>query len=113
METSIIFVGNSGYVEISNLFNPHPDVNAYANAATVTTTISTLSDVLLATLPMPYIASSNGRYVGTIAHDIGVTAGAMYKVRVVALQSGLKFDETTQVIAKVRTNLSSICTECC
>ena len=107
METSIIFLGNSGYVELGKLLNPV--TSTYANTATVTAAISSLSGTVIETINMAYVTGSDGKYLGSIPYTAAVVAGTSYKLRIVANQSGLVFDETTQVIAKIRTNTATSC----
>lgn len=103
---STIYVGNTSIIQLDELANQD---GTYQNDATVT--LQSLTDKASGTavsgvtvpLSMSYVAASDGKYQGTIAHGAGLTAGKVYLATVRAVSaSGQRAEWVETVIAKER-----------
>src|SRR5690606_34779862 len=103
---SALYVGNTSIIELDGLADQD---GAYQNDAAVT--LQSLVDkrtgdaVSGVTVPLTlsYVASSNGKYQGTIPHDADVTAGRVYIATILAISSaGQKAEWTEGVVAQGR-----------
>lgn len=112
MSNSSLYVGTTAVIELDGLATGDADgnVDEYQNDATVT--LESLVDkrtgdaVSGVTVPltMSYVASSNGKYQGTIPYDAAITAGRIYLATVQAISaSGQRARWVETVIARVRT----------
>jgi hypothetical protein len=102
VEINFLIVDSSVYLQVSNLTHHDPVTgDAYANTATVTATIKTLSGVDLAgTLTLAYIAASNGNYFVVVPYSLAIVAGQSYKIEITTIFSSLQAVKSTTVQAK-------------
>lgn len=108
---SALYVGNTSIIELDGLADQD---GVYQNDATVTlqSLVDKRTGVAVAGITVPltlhYVASSNGRYRGTIPHDAAVTAGGVYIATILAISSaGQRAQWTETVLAQVRSSSSS------
>jgi len=103
---SALYVGNTSIIEVDGLADQD---GTYQNDATVTlqSLVDKRTGVAVSGVTVPltlsYVASSNGKYRGTIPHDADVTAGRVYIATILAISSaGQRAQWTETVIAQVR-----------
>ncbi len=107
MATSIVFVNNDNYVELSALKNAITDV--FINDATVTVTVKDTDGIEIG-LPsgesfpktMAYVADSDGIYRVTFDKETEWIVGTKYVATIIATSSGLDAEWTIDIIVKVR-----------
>ncbi len=107
MATSIVFVNNDNYIELSALKNAITD--AFINDATVEVTIKTAAGVNIG-LPsgesfpktMAYVADSDGIYRATFDKETEWVVGTKYVATITATSSGLDAEWTIDIVVKVR-----------
>lgn len=104
---SALYVGNTSIIEVDGLADQD---GAYQNDATVTlqSLVDKRTGVAVSGVTVPltlsYVASSNGKYQGTIPYDAAITAGRTYLATVQAISaSGQRARWVETVIAQVRT----------
>jgi len=103
---SALYVGNTSIIELDGLADQD---GVYQNDATVTlqSLVDKRTGVAVSGVTVPltlsYVASSNGKYRGTIPHDVDVTAGRVYIATILAISSaGLRAQWAETVLAQVR-----------
>ena len=102
MEIDFLIVDTSVYLQVSNLTHHDPVTgDAYANTATVTATIKTLSGVdLSGTLTLAYVAASNGKYFVVVPYTIAIVAGQQYDIEILTIFNDLREKGFARVQAK-------------
>lgn len=105
MSIASLYIGSDNRVRWDRLRDNRTD--EYINDATVTVTIKTDADVVIAGLTdvaMPYVAASNGRYQGLLpyASTALLTYGERYFVEVTADRGSYRDFRRFQAIARYR-----------
>lgn len=110
---SFLYVGNTSIIEVDGLADQD---GAYQNDAAVTlqSLVDKRTGVAVSGVTVPltlsYVASSNGKYRGTIPHDADVTAGRVYIATILAISgAGQRAQWTETVLAQVRSSSSNRC----
>ena|SRR5690554_6635024 len=105
---SALYVGNTSIIEVDGLADQD---GAYQIDATVTleSLVDKRTGVAVSGVTVPltlfYVASSNGKYQGTIPHDAGATAGRVYIATILAISSaGQRAQWTETVLGQVRSS---------
>jgi hypothetical protein len=103
MSLEVLGINSSNLVRLDVLTNA--STGAYVNNATVTFSLKDASGNIVGSLSgvsMPYIASSNGRYEGTIPNTTTLTLNALYTIEITATASPLILFRRLSCIAKYR-----------
>jgi hypothetical protein len=102
----VISIGSDNLVRLEQLANA--STGAYINNATVSFALKdSNSNVILSSQSMPYVASSNGRYEGTIpnANTSTMAVNSLWTVEITALSGALVLFRRLSCIAKYRAAL--------
>lgn len=107
MALEVLAIGSDNLVRLDALTNASS--GAYVNSATVTFTLKDSTGAVfggLSGVSMPYVASSNGRYEGTIAASVSatMTPNAVFTIEITATFAGTTLFRRLSCIAKYRSN---------
>lgn len=103
MSLEVLSIGSSNLVRLDALTNASS--GAFVNGATVTFTLKDAAGSVvsgLSAVSMPYVASSNGRYEGTIPSTAALTLNALYMLEITSTSGSLVLFRRLSCIAKYR-----------
>jgi hypothetical protein len=103
MSIEVLAIGSDNLVRLDALTNASS--GAYINNATVNfTLLDSKGNTVIGSTSMPYVASSNGRYEGTIPYSTTLMLNSFYTIQVTATGAGLTLFRKLSCIAKYRSN---------
>ncbi len=101
MALEVLAINSDNLVRLDGLTNASS--GAYINNATVTfSLVDAGGSTLISNSSMSYVASSNGRYEGTVPYTTALTLNAFYTLQITAIGSGFRIYRQIQCIAKYR-----------
>ena len=101
MALEVLAINSDNLVRLDGLTNASS--GAYINNATVTFVLLDASGAtVVSSTSMPFVASSNGRYEGTIPYTTALTLNAFYTLQITAIGSSFRIYRQIQCIAKYR-----------
>lgn len=85
----LLFINNDTIVELDTLVDASD--GTFVNDATVTADVDTLEgDSIASGISMAYVASSDGKYQGTIQDTLSLVVNQFYLITVTAIKAGTK-----------------------
>lgn len=103
MSLEVLSIGSDNLVRLDALTNA--STGAYVNSATVAYVLKDAAgSVVVASTSMPYIASSDGRYEGTVQDTVALTENALYTIEITATSGTTVLFRRIPCIAKYRSN---------
>jgi hypothetical protein len=103
MALEVLAINSDNLVRLDGLTNA--STGAYVNNATVTfSLLDAGGNILIANSSMSFVASSNGRYEGTIPYTTVLTLNAFYMLQITAIGGGFRVFRQIQCIAKYRSS---------
>ena len=103
MSLEVLSISSSNLVRLDALTNASS--GAYVNSATVSFNLKDAGGAIVGGLSgaaMAYIASSNGRYEGTIPNTTTLTLNALYTIEITATLGALVLFRKLSCVAKYR-----------
>src|SRR5437660_8893861 len=101
MALEVLAINSDNLVRLDGLTNA--STGAYVNNATVTfSVVDAGGSTLISNSSMSFVASSNGRYEGTIPYTTSLTLNAFYTLQITAIGSGFRIYRQVNCIAKYR-----------
>jgi hypothetical protein len=101
MALEVLAINSDNLVRLDGLTSA--STGAYVNNATVTFSLVDASGSnLIANSTMNFVASSNGRYEGTIPYTTVLTLNAFYTLQITAIGGGFRVYRQIQCVAKYR-----------
>jgi hypothetical protein len=103
MSLEVLSINSSNLVRLDLLTNA--STGTYINNATVTFSLKDASGNIIGGLSgvsMSYIASSNGRYEGTVPNSTTLTLNALYTIEITATSGALVLFRRLSCVAKYR-----------
>lgn len=103
MSLEVLSIGSDNLVRLDALTNASS--GAYVNSATVNYVLKDAAGtVIVASTSMPYVASSNGRYEGTIQETVTLVENALYTIEITATSGSTVLFRRIPCVAKYRSN---------
>jgi hypothetical protein len=103
MSLEVLSINSTNLVRLDALTNSSS--GSFVNSATVTFSLKDAGGNIvggLSGVSMPYVASSNGRYEGTIPNSTALTLNALYTIEITATASSLVLFRRLSCVAKYR-----------
>lgn len=103
MSLEVLSIGSDNLVRLDALTNA--STLAYVNSATVNYVLKDAAGtVVVSSTSMSYVASSNGRYEGTIQDNVSLTENALYTIEITATSGSTVLFRRIPCVAKYRSN---------
>lgn len=103
MSLEVLSIGSDNLVRLDALTNASS--GAYVNSATVAYVLKdSAGSVVVSSTAMSYVASSDGRYEGTIQDSVALAENALYTIEITATSGSTVLFRRVPCIAKYRSN---------